>query len=68
MRGTVKFFDVNKGFGFLLPDDDGPDCFVHVSALTKANLGKLTEGDAVEFDVVPGKDGRMAAANLKIIC
>ena len=67
MRGTVKFWKGNSGWGFLIPDDGGPDCFVHVSALTKANLGKLTEGDAVEFDVVPGKDGRTAAANLKVI-
>ena len=48
--GTVKFFDTTKGFGFIKPEDGAKDVFVHVSAVEKAGLGTLTEGQRVEFD------------------
>ena len=63
--GTVKWFNASKGFGFIAPADGSKDIFVHVSALEKAGLSSLNEGQQVEFDVVPGRDGRTAADNLK---
>jgi CspA family cold shock protein len=67
MRGTVKWGNSSKGFGFLLPSDDGPDVFVHVSSLQKSNLRDLREGSEVFYDVKTGKDGRPAAENLAVI-
>ena len=63
--GTVKWFNASKGFGFIAPADGSKDIFVHISALEKAGLSSLNEGQQVEFDVVPGRDGRTAADNLK---
>ena len=62
--GTVKFFDVKKGFGFIQPEDGAKDVFVHISAVEKAGLATLTEGQRVDFDVVTER-GRSAAGNLK---
>ena len=62
--GTVKFFDTKKGFGFIQPEDGDKDVFVHVSAVEKAGLDTLTEGQRIEFDVVTER-GRSAAGNLK---
>ena len=50
--GTVKFFNTQKGFGFLAPDDGSSDVFVHVSAVEKAGMGALREGQRLSFDVV----------------
>ncbi len=63
--GTVKWFNASKGYGFIAPEDGGKDIFVHVSAVEKAGLSSLREGQRVEFDVVPGRDGRTAADNIK---
>mgnify|MGYP001464271203 FL=1 len=62
--GTVKWFNSTKGFGFIEPDDGGNDAFVHVSAVERAGLTGLREGQKVEFELVPSRDGRSAADNL----
>jgi CspA family cold shock protein len=64
--GTVKWFNMQKGYGFIAPDDGGPDVFVHISAVLAAGLPELREGQTLEFDVEPAKDGKTAAANLKL--
>jgi cold shock protein len=63
-RGTVKFFNVQKGFGFIQPDDGSRDVFVHVSAVERAGLGTLVEGQQVDYDVVTER-GKQAAGNLR---
>ena len=65
--GTVKWFNPNKGFGFILPDDGTEDVFVHISAVQRAGLETLLEGQKVEYEPVEGKNGRMAADNLKLV-
>ena len=65
--GTVKWFNPVKGFGFIVPDDGSNDAFVHISAVERAGLTTLNEGQKVEFELQPGRNGRMAAANLQII-
>ena len=64
--GTVKWFNAQKGFGFIQPDDGGKDVFVHISAVERAGLYELKEGQQVTFDVVPNrKTGKSSAENLK---
>jgi CspA family cold shock protein len=65
--GTVKWFNPVKGFGFIVPDDGSDDAFVHISAVEQAGLSSLNEGQKVEFELQPGRNGRMAAAELKIV-
>lgn len=65
--GTVKWFNPTKGFGFIQPEDGSKDAFVHISAVEKAGLTTLTEGQKVEFELVSGKDGRSSAENLTIV-
>lgn len=62
--GTVKWFNSTKGFGFIQPDDGGKDVFVHISAVEKAGMRGLDEGQKVSFDVAEER-GKMAATNLK---
>jgi len=62
--GTVKFFNSQKGFGFIQPDDGSKDVFVHISAVEKAGMGTLNEGQKVSFEVVTER-GKQAAGNLK---
>jgi CspA family cold shock protein len=62
--GTVKFFDMNKGFGFIQPEDGGKDAFVHISAVERAGLNGLREGQKVSYDLQAGRNGKMAAENL----
>ena len=62
--GTVKWFNATKGYGFIAPEDGSKDVFVHVSAVERAELGTLSEGQRVNFEVRPGRDGRTAAENL----
>jgi cold shock protein len=62
--GTVKWFNATKGFGFIQPDDGGADVFVHISAVQKAGLASLNEGQKVKYDRVQGKNGKYAAENL----
>ena len=61
--GTVKFFNTTRGFGFIAPNDGGPDVFVHATAVERAGLGSINEGDKLSFDVV-NERGKTAAANL----
>jgi cold shock protein len=63
--GKVKFFNTQKGFGFIAPDDGSKDVFVHISAVERANLGTLREGQTVQFEaVVDRKTGKTSAENL----
>ncbi len=64
--GTVKWFNPTKGFGFIQPEDGSKDAFVHISAVEKAGLSTLHEGQKVEFELVAGEDGRMSAENLVV--
>ena len=63
--GTVKWFNATKGFGFIQPDDGSKDVFVHISAVERAGLATLNEGQKVQFELVKGKDGKISAGNLK---
>tara|TARA_Y100001970_G_scaffold272407_1_gene369095 strand:+ start:5939 stop:6163 length:225 start_codon:yes stop_codon:yes gene_type:complete len=63
-KGTVKWFNPTKGFGFIEPEDGSKDAFVHISAVERSGLSGLNEGQKVSFDLVPGRDGKMAAENL----
>jgi len=63
--GTVKWFNAQKGFGFIQPSDGSRDVFVHVTAVERAGLAGLTEGQKVSFDVVTER-GKQAAGNLKL--
>lgn len=65
--GTVKWFDSVRGFGFIAPEDGAKDAFVHISAVERAGLTELREGQKVEFELMPGKNGKSAAENLRVI-
>ena len=65
-QGTVKWFNSQKGFGFIQPDDGSRDVFVHVSAVERAGMNGLNEGQKVSFDVVTER-GKSAAANLRTV-
>ena len=66
--GTVKWFNAQKGFGFIQPDDGGKDAFVHISAVERAGLNSLNEGQKVQFDLVSDRrTGKMSADNLKTV-
>jgi CspA family cold shock protein len=64
--GTVKFFNTQKGFGFIQPDDGSRDVFVHISAVQRSGLDTLNEGQKVQFDVQADR-GKPAATNLKAV-
>ena len=63
--GTVKWFNAQKGYGFIQPGNGGKDVFVHISAVERAGLGTLKDGQAISYDVV-NERGKDAAANLKL--
>jgi len=63
--GTVKFFNAQKGFGFIAPETGGKDVFVHISALERAGLAHLKDGQRVTFDLERDRQGRDSATNLK---
>jgi CspA family cold shock protein len=64
--GTVKFFNATKGFGFIQPDNGGTDVFVHVSAVERAGMRSIVEGQKLNFDVVKdARSGKTAAENLQ---
>jgi cold shock protein len=66
--GTVKWFNATKGFGFIQPDNGGADAFVHISAVERAGMSSLSEGQKVSFDLVSDKrSGKMSADNLKAV-
>jgi CspA family cold shock protein len=65
-KGTVKWFNATKGFGFIAPETGGKDVFVHVTALERAGIRGLDDGQAVTFDVESGRDGRESAINLAL--
>lgn len=62
--GTVKWFNASKGFGFIEPSDGSKDAFVHISAVERAGLSGLREGQKVEYELVPGRDGKSSAEDL----
>jgi CspA family cold shock protein len=64
--GTVKWFNAQKGYGFIQPDSGGKDVFVHISAVERAGLGGLNEGQKVKYEVVSDR-GKEAAGNLQIV-
>ena len=65
-KGTVKWFNSQKGFGFIQPDDGGKDIFVHISAVERAGMHTLDEGQKVSFDIVADRrSGKSAAENLR---
>jgi len=63
--GTVKWFNALKGYGFIQPDDGSKDVFVHITAVERAGLGSLHEGQKLSFDVERGQQGKSSAVNLK---
>ena len=65
--GTVKWFNPTKGYGFVEPSDGSKDAFVHISAVERVGLSTLREGQKVEFDLVPGRNGKSSAENLVIL-
>ena len=64
--GTVKWFNLAKGYGFIEPNDGSADAFVHISAVEQAGLSGLREGQKVEYEVVPGRNGKSSAENLVV--
>ncbi|MBF9030509.1 cold shock domain-containing protein [Rhodobacterales bacterium HKCCE3408] len=65
-KGTVKWFNATKGFGFIQPDEGGKDVFVHISAVERAGLTGLNDDQKVTFDLESGRDGRQSATNLAL--
>ena len=66
-NGTVKWFNSTKGFGFIRPDNAATDVFVHATALERAGLTNLADGQKVRFDLEDGRDGRKTATNLAVL-
>ena len=66
ISGTVKFYNSTKGFGFITPDQGGKDAFVHVSALERAGISGLNDGQKVTYDLERGRDGRESAINAQL--
>ncbi len=64
--GTVKWFNAQKGYGFIQPDSGGKDVFVHISAVERAGLGGLNEGQKIKYEVVSDR-GKEAAGNLQVV-
>ncbi|MBT6273796.1 MAG: cold-shock protein [Chromatiales bacterium] len=64
--GTVKWFNPTKGFGFIEPESGGKDVFVHISALEKAGITNLVEGQQVQFEMGAGRDGRPAVDSIQL--
>jgi cold shock protein len=64
-KGTVKWFNGQKGYGFIQPDDGAKDVFVHISAVERAGLSGLSEGQQVTFEVERGQQGKTSAVNLQ---
>lgn len=65
--GTVKWFNATKGYGFIAPEDGSKDVFVHISAVERAGLSGLREGEKVSFTLEQGRNGKTAATDLKVV-
>lgn len=65
ITGTVKFFNANKGFGFISPDTGGEDAFVHISAVERAGMATLEQNQRVSYELEASRNGKMAACNLR---
>lgn len=65
-KGTVKWFNTDKGYGFIAPEGGGSDVFVHITAVQEAGLTTLTENQPVEFELVEGPRGRSNAGNIRL--
>jgi len=65
-NGTVKWFNATKGFGFIEPEDGGKDAFVHISALERSGIATLSDGQAVSYELVVGRNGKEAAENIEL--
>ena len=65
--GVVKWFNPTRGYGFIQPDEGGSDVYVHMSAVESAGLTSLNEGQKVQYEVVPSRDGKFAADNLVVL-
>ena len=65
-NGTVKWFNATKGFGFIEPEGGRKDVFVHITALERAGIRSLDDGQKVTFDIEAGRDGRESATNLQL--
>ena len=65
--GTVKWFNPTKGFGFIAPEDKGKDVFIHISALERAGISGLSEGQKIEYELAAGRDGRSSAENIRLV-
>ncbi len=66
-NGTVKWFNATKGYGFIEPEDGSKDAFVHISAVERAGLSTLRDGQKVSFDLEAGRDGKASAENLQAL-
>ncbi len=66
-NGTVKFFNETRGYGFIAPEDGSKDVFVHISALERAGISSLSEGQKVEYELQEGQQGKSSAENLKLV-
>ncbi len=64
--GTVKFFNATKGYGFIEPEDGGKDAFVHISAVERAGLSTLNEGQKVSYELEEGRNGKTSAENISV--
>jgi CspA family cold shock protein len=66
-RGTVKWFNAAKGYGFIAPEDGSKDAFVHISALERAGISGLQEGQKVQYELQVGRNGKSSAENIKLL-
>jgi len=66
-KGTVKWFNAARGYGFIAPEDGSNDAFVHISALERAGLSSLREGQKLSYEVQSGQNGKTSAENLSLI-
>ena len=65
--GTVKWFNSQKGYGFIQPDNGGKDVFVHISAVERSGIGNLNEGQKISYEVQKGQQGKLSAENLQAV-
>jgi len=67
MQGRIKWFNTEKGYGFIQPDDGSKDVFVHINSIRKSGLTEVLEGQNVTFDLEVGRNGKNSAGNLKVV-